>query len=118
MPGTTLREKQVRFLRYLARLILWAESQGYELTMSEGYVGDTDAADGDYDGPHMRGGAHYNRVGIDLNLFIGGVWQKASTPEWQALGQYWKSLDPLCRWGGDFASVDLNHFSLYHEGRA
>lgn len=113
----TLREKQVLFLRYLARLIRYSEEIGVELRLGEGYVADTDAADGDYDGPHKQGGAHYTRTGIDLMLDVGGVWQTGSCPEWYALGNYWKRLDPvLCAWGGDWG--DYNHFSVRHAGRA
>lgn len=113
---TTLRGKQVLFLRYLARLVLHSETLGVELRMGEGYVGDTDAADGDYDGPHKQGGQHYNRLAMDLMLDVNGVWQTKSCPEWYALGEFWKRLDPLCAWGGDWG--DFNHFSLRHNGRA
>lgn len=115
---SVLLGRQVLFLRLLARLVLWAESQGYALTMGEGYVGDTDARDGDYDGPHKRNGLHYRRLAIDLNLFLDGVYQAGACPEWEAIGQHWTSLDPLCAWGGSFAARDYNHFSIRHEGLA
>lgn len=114
----SLREKQSLFARYLARLILWIEAQGWEITLSEGYVGDTDAADGDYDGPHVRGGLHYLKLAQDFNLFVSGKLKATSCPEWYAVGQYWKTLDPQCAWGGDFKSQDYNHVSLRHEGKA
>ena len=113
----TLREKQSAFAYQLARLIQWIYDQGWQLTLSEGFVGDTDAADGDYDGPHKQGGLHYKRLAQDLNLFVDGQWiVRGDHPAWQAIGKRWKQMDSLARWGGDFN--DANHFSFAHEGRA
>lgn len=84
--------------------------------MGEGYVGDTDGADKDWDGPHLKTGLHYSRLAMDLNLFVGGVYQDRNGPEFEALGQHWESLDPLCRWGGRFN--DPNHFSITWDGKA
>lgn len=113
----TLREKQSAFAFALGKLIAFVYAKGWELTMSEGYVGDTDAKDGDHDGPHMKGGTHYMRLGQDLNLWINDEWIKnGSHPAWKELGDYWKGLHPDARWGGDFA--DPNHFSFTHAGKA
>lgn len=116
----TLRQKQSEFLYNLSRLIVWAFDQGYELTLSEGYVGDTDAADGDYDGPHRKGGAHYNRLAVDLNLFLGDKWiTDSGHPAWLAIGRKWESMSSEARWGGRFRPTpDANHLSYWHEGRA
>jgi hypothetical protein len=115
----TLREKQSRFALCLGKLIAFVYAKGWELTMSEGYVGDTDAADKDYDGPHKSGGTHYMRIGQDLNLWIAGEWiSSGSHPAWRELGAYWKGLDGDARWGGDFSRADPNHFSFTHNGRS
>jgi hypothetical protein len=114
----TLREKQSLFAKLLAELITWISANGWEVTLGEGHVADTDAADGDYDGPHLRQGGHYKRLAMDLNLFVAGEFKSADCPEWQAIGAHWKSLHPLCRWGGDFAKRDYNHFSLEDAGVA
>lgn len=66
----------------------------------------------------MAGSLHYEKLAQDLNLFVNDVYQAKDCKEWQWIGAYWKSLHPLCRWGGDFASVDLNHVSLTWEGKA
>ena len=87
--------------------------------MAEGYVGDTDARDGDHDGPHMRGGTHYMRLGQDLNLWISDVWISGGAhPAWRELGAFWKGLHPDARWGGDFERSDPNHFSFAHAGKS
>lgn len=117
VDGMTLRMKQSLFARLLAQLITWIFDQGWEVTLAEGYVGDTDAADADYDGPHMRSGAHYTRLGQDLSLFVKGEYKPDLCPEWDAIGAKWLSMHPLCRWGGLFKSKDANHVSLFHEGR-
>ena len=84
--------------------------------MGEGYVGDSINKSSE-DTPHIRHGAHFTRLGIDLNLFIDGNWiSDGSNPAWNNLATYWKSLHPLCRAGLDFR--DSNHFSIYHNGVA
>ena len=113
----TLREKQCIFARCLAWLILWIDEHGWAVSLSEGYVGETDAADGDYDGPHKCGGMHYTKLAQDLNLFVDGLLcRDGEHPAWQAIGKHWKTLHPSARWGGDWG--DANHVSFEHEGRA
>ncbi len=49
---------------------------------------------------------------------------ETSTEKYHLLGQFWKSLHPLCSWGGDFHSADGtakpdgNHFSVTYGGHA
>ena len=65
-PALSLREKRVLFTRLLSSLVLWVtEHAGWELAFGEGLVKFTDAADGDYDGPHKKDGAHYTGLGLD-----------------------------------------------------
>lgn len=111
-------------MKCLGKLITYAYSKGYEFTLAEGYVGDSINKPSE-DTPHLRHGAHFNRLGIDLNLFIAGVWiTNGSHPAWADLAAYWEGLDPLCRSGYNFKDNsgkprrDSNHFSLFHEGVA
>ena len=111
MPEMTLKEKQVRFSQLLGVLLVWVYSHpGWELTLGEGQV---DSKTG-----HMVGSLHYIRLAQDLNLFVGGQYITGQHPVWDAIGAFWVSLDPLCRWGGNFASRDYNHISLEHGGKA
>jgi hypothetical protein len=48
-------------------------------------------------------------------LFKDGVWLTDSA-SYQPLGDYWKTLDPDCAWGGDFTKHDGDHFSLAWKG--
>lgn len=123
----TLRQKQALFWRLLADLTLWVFAKpGHELTPGEGRIGATRIAEDTHgqrvvvtDRVHMPGSLHYLGLAQDLNLFIDGRWiNDGGAPQWTEIGVKWESLHPLCRWGGRFASVDSNHFSLEHEGKA
>jgi len=96
----TLREKQSKFVLLISKLIQWAYDQGYELTF-----GDAWALTG-----HINNSFHNKRLAIDLNLFKDGEWLP-ETEQHRPLGEYWKSLDPECSWGGDFKKKDGNHYS-------
>lgn len=60
---------------------------------------------------------HRVKLAFDLVLFRRGrpCWDSETYRE---LGEFWKSLHPLCRWGGDFRNPDGGHFSIAHQGRA
>lgn len=118
IDGHSLLQKQQMFARYLGQILAFIHAhQDWAVTLSEGYVGDTDAADADWDGPHMRSGCHYLKLAQDLNLFVSGVFVRGAHPAWDEIGATWLALNPLCRWGGTFASRDWNHLSITHEGR-
>ena len=93
----TLREQQSKFALMVAKLILWAFDNGYEIALGDAYakVG------------HISGSFHYQRLAIDLNLFKDGHYLTGTT-EYKPLGIYWKSLGGS--WGGDW--YDGGHFSL------
>lgn len=112
----TLGQKQRRFLPLLAKLIDFAYAQGYELTEGEGYRTPEQAALNAQHGSGIANSLHILRLAIDLQLFKDGVYLTDSTA-YKALGEYWKTLDPDCAWGGDFTTrVDGNHFSLSYGG--
>ena len=61
---------------------------------------------------------HLKRLAIDLNFFKDGVlcYDAAAL---RLVGDYWQSLDPKNRWGGNFKSIkDLPHFERNLGGRA
>lgn len=112
----TLREKQSLFVRLVARLIEHAYASGYELTFAEAYRTPAQAAIYAARGAGIKDSLHCDRLAIDLNLFKDGVYLTKSE-DYKPLGDFWKTLDPACSWGGDFISrPDGNHFSITHNG--
>jgi hypothetical protein len=60
---------------------------------------------------------HIYGLAGDLLVFIDGAYQKDdSSGAYKALGECWKGMGPDHYWGGDFKSVDLDHFSLSPDG--
>lgn len=59
---------------------------------------------------------HGNKLALDLDLFINGEYQATSEAH-RPLGEHWKTLHPLARWGGDFQPrPDGNHYSFEYNG--
>ncbi len=98
----TLGQQQRKFTKMIAKLILYAYQQGYEITL-----GDAWAKDG-----HVKGSFHYKRLAIDLNLFKDGVYLTA-TADHLFLGEKWQEMGGS--WGGNFRREDGNHYSLGEE---
>lgn len=121
----SLRQKQSLFARLLGELLVWIYAQGWEVTLADGSIDrvrKVEAAGKTFTGTdrvHMPGSLHYVRLAQDLNLFVDGrLVADGGHPAWQAIGARWKGQHELCAWGGDFASVDSNHVSLRHDGKA
>jgi hypothetical protein len=113
----TLREQQSLFVSLVAQLIAEAHRQGFQLTFGEAYRSPEEAARLASLGKGIAKSLHTVRLAIDLNLFRDGVYL-SSAESHRPLGEWWKRQHPLCRWGGDFARADGNHYSLEYGGRA
>lgn len=109
----TLGDKQKRFTRMVADLIVWSYVQGYELTFGEAQRSQAQAEANAKSGAGIAKSLHLIRLAVDLNLFIGGVYQDKSEA-YRPLGEYWEALGGS--WGGRFSKPDGNHFSIEHEG--
>ena len=110
----TLGEKQRKFTQMVGQLIAWAYENGYELTFGEALRTPQQAQANAASGAGISNSLHLIRLAVDLNLFIGGVYQTDSSA-YQKLGEFWESLGGS--WGGRFKSrPDGNHFSLEHDG--
>lgn len=116
-----LWEKQVLFARLEAELRLWALASGYQVTLGEAYRPPETAAAYARDGRGIANSLHIKRLAVDWCVFINGEYvtrSEALAP----IGEKWKSMHPLCRWGGDFRDAagnlkpDGNHFSIEHDG--
>jgi len=93
----TLREKQSKFVRMVALLLMFAHNLGYEVTF-----GDAWAKSG-----HKKRSLHYIRLAIDLNLFRNGKYL-TKTEDHRPLGEFWEMMGGL--WGGRHG--DGNHYAL------
>jgi len=112
----TLGEKQRLFTKLVGQLIDWSYQNGYELTLGDAYRSPEQAAMNAQKGSGIANSLHTQRLAIDLNLFKNGVYLTDSGA-YKPLGDFWKSLDPCCSWGGDFTTrADGNHFSISYNG--
>ena len=99
-----LVDKQHQFMVMMAKLVIYADSLGYQVTGGDLYR-DLRCHYG-----HTKS-LHRMRLAVDLNLFINGDYQ-VDTLGHEPLGQYWESCGGS--WGGRFG--DANHYSLAHNG--
>ena len=114
----TLGQKQRMFAKLAAQLIQYACAQGYEVTLGDAYRDPRVHGDmGVKKSYSSASSSPKERLAIDLNLFKDGQYLTTSEAH-KPLGEYWKSLHPDCRWGGDFRTPDGNHYSMTHQGRA
>lgn len=116
----TLGEKQRLFMQLLGQFLIWIHGSGYAVTGGELERSQAQADANAASGVGISNSLHLKRLAIDLNLFlrVEGQWEYQQLSEaYQPLGEKWKSMHELCRWGGDFQTrPDGNHFSLEHEG--
>jgi hypothetical protein len=107
----TLRDLQSLHVQLTAKLIEFTYAQGYQLSWGEAFRTHEQALWDAEEHIGILGSLHCERLAVDLLLFKDG--QYLTDPkDYRFMGEYWKSLDPQCRWGGDFASVDADHFSV------
>ncbi|WP_163752613.1 M15 family metallopeptidase, partial [Proteus mirabilis] len=95
----TLGEKQRKFTRMIADLIIFAYDNGYELTFSEAYRTPEQAKLNAKSGSGIKNSLHTQRLAVDFNLFKNGVYLTKTTDH-QPLGEYWESIGGT--WGGRF----------------
>lgn len=93
-----LQATQSRFAVEAAKLILVAQSMGFEVTLGDAYRDERC----DYGSPTSK---HRKRLAIDLNLFRDGTWL-TETSQHEPLGLYWELIGGV--WGGRFN--DGNHY--------
>jgi len=110
----TLGQKQRKFTRMIALLIMHAYENGYELTFAEAYRTPEQAALNAKAGKGISTSLHLDRLAVDFNLFKDGVYLTA-TEDHRPLGEFWESIGGS--WGGRFSRPDGNHYSLEHGGR-
>ena len=94
------------FSKHVAMTVLFINSvPGYSCTLGDGMCKTG----------HKMDSFHYHGLAQDINLFYKGEYL-TKTEDHQFVGDYWKSLDSMNGWGGDFKNKDGNHYS-YGEGK-
>ena len=107
----SLRTEQSAFLRNVVSLLEYAWSQGFEVTGGELYR--TKEQQGIYlawGRSKTLNSQHRKRLAIDLHFFKSGtmILEKSRL---QDIGDWWESIDPHNRWGGNWTSFyDGGHF--------
>lgn len=108
---------QESFAQDAAKLIQKAVELGYTVTLAEAWRTPQQAQWNADHGAGIACSLHIERLAIDLNVFVKGVYQIDDTQGcYKALGDFWKSFGPDHYWGGDFKRVDLDHYSVSPDG--
>jgi hypothetical protein len=113
----TLSEKQRLFMKLLGEFLLWIYQQpGLEVVGRQLQRTQAEADKNAASGAGISHTLHTKCLAIDLMLFVNGEY-KSDADSYKSLGEKWKSMHELCRWGGDFVHrIDADHFSIEHEG--
>ena len=111
----SLNAKQAEFTRCVGLLLTWAADNGKPVILAEAYRTPEQAEIYARNGKGIKNSAHCKKLAVDVFRYKNGSvsWDNK---DYEALGDFWKSLHPLARWGGDFANRDCVHFSLEHQG--
>ncbi len=119
----TLHDAQALHVQLVAKLIGYVYSiEGLSLTWGETYRTPQQAALNAAKGIGIAHSLHTDRLAVDFQLFKDGVYL-TDPAAYKFMGDYWKTLDPSCCWGGDFLDSaghpkpDSDHFSIAWGGR-
>jgi len=108
-----LHDRQVAFTKNVGLLIAFIYSKNCSATFGDAFRSPEQAAINAASGKGIAHSLHCERLAIDLNLFNAAGTYVTDKPSYQPFGDYWKSLSPHNRWGGDFVHlVDSNHFEM------
>lgn len=139
----SLQKKQAQFSVMFGKLLDFAYTHGYEVTLGDAWAFDLNPVirylldiakylpDWQrkkmrplltllYQHRHKQHSNHYNRLAVDINLFKNGKYLTRSEDH-LALGEFWESMGGS--WGGRFVDEegnpqpDGNHYSLEFGGR-
>lgn len=106
----SLGQKQELFSRYFAQLLEKIFALGWEVRIGEIWrpqeMQDLYLKTGKSKAKYSK---HQDKVAADIYVFCAG--KQISSAEMRILGEFWESLDPHNRWGGNFQSLrDEPHF--------
>jgi len=115
-----LSDKQWQFLQDIAKLIVFADKNGYKLTAGQFWRPDELQEYYFKQGlSKTKTNRHGQRLAADLNVFFEGKYLSNDREKIKPLGVYWESLNTHNRWGGSWRGlveagkssfIDSNHF--------
>jgi len=103
---------QKKFSINVAKLIEHIYAHKYTCTFGEAFRTPEQAAIYAKEGKGIADSQHCKRLAIDLNLFDPSGKYLTDVAGHKQFGEYWKTLDPKHRWGGDWTTGDANHYEL------
>ena len=109
---------QEEFTVCTAQLINFAVSIGVQLTYGDAYRSKSAHGEfGEKKGYSSANSVHKLRLAVDFNVRIDGEYiEDGEHWAYKMLGDEWKKMHKLARWGGDFKSKDSNHFGFEFYG--
>jgi hypothetical protein len=108
--------KQEKFQRLIVMHKLWMFIQGYQIRGGDAFRDPRVHGEiGEKMGYGHVNSVHKSKLAEDLYITSDGI-LLSTFDEHLIIGEHWEGLDPECRWGGRFGSVDCVHFSLEHNG--
>lgn len=111
----SLSRLQREFTRTQAQFIVWCFENGFEVVLAEAFRPTWVAEEYARRGIGIVNSNHTRKLAVDLFLFDGPRFINYWEP-YIPLGDQWKSMHELARWGGDFANRDAVHFSFEYRG--
>jgi len=104
-------DEQNEFLKDVCSLITKAQDMGFQVSGGELFrTAEQQAIYVQKGLSKTQNSNHLRRLAIDLNFFKDGK-QVQTKADIQPLGNFWQSLDPKNRWGGNFTTIlDVPHF--------
>ena len=103
----TLGQRQENFAGNLSKLIAFIYNAGYSTRVGEVWRTQEMAQMYAKRGIGIVGSQHCKKLAADLNLFKDGAFLTDTTHH-KPFGEYWMTLNPENRWGGDW---DMDHLT-------